>query len=118
LIIDLCIHQIKQQEIESLIIQYGIDLAVLGHMHCYERITPVKYNNFTDKDHFSPDENNFNLIKSIKKKYIEREIHNECHQTLKARTRTLVFLIRDTFSTISSTMTNMRLSSSIIMLFN
>ena len=44
-----------QEELEPLVIQYGVDLAVWGHMHCYERTTPVKYNNFTDKDHFSPD---------------------------------------------------------------
>ncbi len=44
-----------QQELEPLFIQYGIDLAVWGHMHCYERTTPVKYNNFTDKEHFSSD---------------------------------------------------------------
>jgi hypothetical protein len=24
-------------------------------MHCYERTTPVRYNNFADRDHFSPD---------------------------------------------------------------
>ncbi|CAM4841662.1 unnamed protein product [Rotaria magnacalcarata] len=44
-----------QQELEPLIIKYGVDLAVWGHMHCYERTTPVKYNNFTDRDHFSSD---------------------------------------------------------------
>ncbi|CAF1277538.1 unnamed protein product [Rotaria sordida] len=44
-----------QSELEPLIIKYGVDLAIWGHMHCYERTTPVKYNNFTDKDHFSSD---------------------------------------------------------------
>ena len=44
-----------QEQLEPVIIQYGIDLAVWGHMHCYERTTPVKYNNFTDRDHFSAD---------------------------------------------------------------
>jgi len=43
------------KEIEPLLIQYGMDLAVWRHMHGYERTTPVKYNNFTDKDHFSTD---------------------------------------------------------------
>jgi hypothetical protein len=28
-----------QEELDPLIIQYGIDLAVWGHMHCYERTT-------------------------------------------------------------------------------
>lgn len=44
-----------QEQLEPVIIQYGIDLAVWGHMHCYERTTPVQYNNFTDREHFSPD---------------------------------------------------------------
>jgi len=44
-----------QEQIEPLMIQYGVDLGVWGHMHCYERTTPVKYNNFTDRDHFSAD---------------------------------------------------------------
>jgi len=44
-----------QQEIEPLVINYGVDLAVWGHMHCYERTTPVQYNNFTDREHFSAD---------------------------------------------------------------
>jgi hypothetical protein len=44
-----------QQQLEPLLVQYGVDLAVWGHMHCYERTTPVKFNNVTDKEHFSSD---------------------------------------------------------------
>ncbi|UJR20421.1 hypothetical protein I4U23_023552 [Adineta vaga] len=44
-----------QDELESVLIKYSVDLAVWGHMHCYERTTPVEYNRFTDKEHFSPD---------------------------------------------------------------
>ena len=44
-----------QEELEPLVVQYGVDLAVWGHMHCYERTTPVKFNNVTDREHFSPD---------------------------------------------------------------
>jgi hypothetical protein len=36
-------------------IEYGVDLAVWGHIHCYERTTPVQYNQFTDKEYFSSD---------------------------------------------------------------
>jgi predicted phosphodiesterase len=43
-----------QPELEPVLLEYGVDLAIWGHMHCYERTTPVKYN-ITDKDHFSPD---------------------------------------------------------------
>ena len=44
-----------QIELEPLLVQYAVDLAVWGHQHCYERTTPVKFNNVTDKEHFSPD---------------------------------------------------------------
>ncbi|CAF2652431.1 unnamed protein product [Rotaria sp. Silwood2] len=44
-----------QEELEPLVVEYGVDLAVWGHMHCYERTTPVKFNNVTDREHFSPD---------------------------------------------------------------
>ncbi|CAF1112864.1 unnamed protein product [Rotaria sp. Silwood1] len=44
-----------QEELEPLVVKYGVDLAVWGHMHCYERTTPVKFNNVTDQEHFSPD---------------------------------------------------------------
>ena len=44
-----------QEEIEPLLVKYGVDLAVWGHMHCYERTTPVQFNQFTDREHFSAD---------------------------------------------------------------
>ena len=44
-----------QVELEPLIVEFGVDLAVWGHMHCYERTTPVKFNHFTDREHFSSD---------------------------------------------------------------
>lgn len=44
-----------QVELEPVLVRYGVDLAIWGHTHCYERTTPVRFNNVTDREHFSPD---------------------------------------------------------------
>lgn len=44
-----------QDELEPLLVRYGVDLAVWGHMHCYERTTPVKFNIPSDQEHMSHD---------------------------------------------------------------
>ncbi|CAF2156329.1 unnamed protein product [Rotaria magnacalcarata] len=44
-----------QVDLEPLLVKYGVDLAIWGHMHCYERTTPVKFHNVTDREHFSAD---------------------------------------------------------------
>ncbi len=61
-------------------------------MHCYERTTPVTYNNFTDKDHFSTDgkmykhnatETEWSQTRNQKYGFGKRFIYNKTHLEFK-----------------------------------